>query len=92
MSGSYQSIIIVNEPGIRLLETTRSHLDAWVAFGAYANLNNSNNDYQEVAVGITWMPNRQRDFKITLKVARVFFDNGTEDTNGVLQFEHYINW
>ena len=79
-------------PGIRVYESSKSDVDVFLSLGVYANLDDSNNNYNEVGVGVTWVPNRQRDFKITAKVARIFFDNGTEDTNAVLEFEHSINW
>lgn len=79
-------------PGLRLLETRKSNVDAFMIFSYNTNLKESANTYTEVGAGVSWVPNRQYDFKITAKVVETYFKGGDSDTNAVLEFEHYILW
>jgi hypothetical protein len=79
-------------PGIRLFETRKSSVDAFLIAGTYRNLDDTDNSYNEFGAGISWVPNRQRDFKITLRATHVKFETGGSDENVVLEFHHYIKW
>jgi hypothetical protein len=79
-------------PGLRIYETAKSNIDAFMILSYNTNLKESANRYSEVGAGISWVPNRQYDFKITAKAVETYFKGGNSDTNFVLEFEHYILW
>jgi len=79
-------------PGIRLIETSKSNVDAFLLFSYNTNLDDSKNTYSEYAIGITWLPDRQYDFTVTARAGEVLYKGGGSDTRVLLELQHYIRW
>jgi len=91
----YDDAVIFNldvRPGIRLIETRQTDVDAFLLLNYNANLENSNNNVTEVGVGVSWVPDRDNNFKITARTGKIYYDDGDSDTNSVIEFQHYISW
>ena len=79
-------------PGIRVYESPQAYVDTYLLLSVNANLDNKDDNYNKAGLGIEWIPDRQRDFSITLEAAETYYETGGSDTSVNLEFEHYINW
>lgn len=79
-------------PGIRVYEGDRSNVDAYLVFGVSENLRDSDESYHKAGLGIEWVPDRQRNFKVQVEATETYFDSGDSVYNVIVELEHYINW
>jgi len=79
-------------PGIRLVETRKTDVDAFLHLAYGTNLEDSSEAYSELAVGARWLPNRNYDFAVEVRTGRVFYDEGGSESSSVIEFQHYVSW
>jgi len=79
-------------PGIRLVETRKTDVDAFLLFSYNTNLEKTEDTYSEYAAGVTWLPDRQYNFTVTARVGEVLYKGGGSDKRILLELQHYIRW
>ena len=90
----YDHAVIFNldlRPGIRVYETLETSLDTFVLLSVNANLK-EDFQYGELGVGVTWVPDREYDFRTTARASQIYFDNGENRFNFIVDFEYYGLW
>jgi len=83
---------ITARPGIRMVETRKTNVDAFLHISYGTDFEEHLDTYSELSVGVRWVPNRNYDFAIEARTGRNFYEEGGSDSSSVIELQHYVSW
>lgn len=83
---------ITVRPGIRMVETRTTDVDAFLHLTYGTNLEDNLDTYSELAVGVRWVPNRNYGFAVEGRTGRSFYEQGGSESTSVIELQHYVSW
>jgi len=84
--------LLTVRPGIRLIETRKTDVDAFLHLSYGTDLEENLDTYAELAVGARWVPNRNYDFAVEVRTGRNFYEQGGSESSSIVELQHAVSW